>query len=149
MSEHAVTVRWQGGAGPFTFESYPRRHTLEFSGGSVVEASAAPDYLGDPELMNPEDALVAAIASCHMLSFLALAARKRWTVQSYRDQAVGVLAKNDEGQLAVTHVTLRPRIEFAAPEPAPESIAKLHDSAHHICFIANSVRTQIAVEPQV
>jgi organic hydroperoxide reductase OsmC/OhrA len=147
MSEHAVTVHWEGGSAPFSFESYPRDHTLEFSGGTRLPASAAPDYHGNPALVNPEDALVAAIASCHMLSFLALAARKRWTVQSYRDAAVGVLAKNDEGNLAVTEVTLRPRIRFAAPEPSAQSIAKLHETAHHVCFIANSVRTRIRVEP--
>jgi organic hydroperoxide reductase OsmC/OhrA len=147
MSEHAVTVHWEGGSAPFTYESYPRDHTLEFGGGARLQASAAPDYHGDPALVNPEDALVAAIASCHMLSFLALAARKRWTVQSYRDAAVGLLAKNEEGNLAVTEVTLRPQIRFSAPEPSPDSVARLHESAHQICFIANSVRTRIRIEP--
>jgi organic hydroperoxide reductase OsmC/OhrA len=148
LSEHAITVSWERGDTPFDYERYPREHDWQIASGARIRASAAPEYRGSAECINPEDALVAALSSCHMLSFLALAARKRWVVERYRDAAVGFLEKNEEGRLAVTRVVLRPRIAFAAPVPASDQVARLHEQAHRGCFIANSVRTRIDIEPQ-
>jgi organic hydroperoxide reductase OsmC/OhrA len=141
-------VTWERGDAPFDYERYPREHDWQIASGERIRASAAPEYRGNPGCINPEDALVGALASCHMLTFLALAARKRWVVERYRDAAVGFLEKNEEGRLAVTRVVLRPRIAFAGPVPPGDQVARLHEQAHRGCFIANSVRTRIDIEPE-
>jgi organic hydroperoxide reductase OsmC/OhrA len=146
MSEHAATVSWERTSDDFSYEAYSRDHTWVFESGVSVAASAAPGYAGDPNRVDPEEAFVAAVASCHMLTFLAIAARKRLVVDGYRDAAVGTLEKNEEGRLAVTSVTLRPVVSFRDGPPAPEVIEKMHAQAHRGCFIANSVRSEIRVE---
>jgi organic hydroperoxide reductase OsmC/OhrA len=149
MSVHRARIQWARKGEAFTYESYGRRHRWRFAGGAELDASSAPEYLGDAKLPNPEEALVAALSSCHMLTFLAIAARKRLTIDSYEDDAVGHMEKNADGKLAVTRVELRPRIAFSGERrPTPDEIAKLHESAHHNCFIANSVRTEVTVHPQ-
>ncbi len=148
MSEHRVQISWVRGAADFSYETYPRAHVWRFEGGAQVEASAAPDYRGEPERVDPEQAFVASLASCHMLTFLAIAARRRLVVDAYQDAAVGFLEKNEGGRLAVTRVVLRPAVRFAEPAGvSPETLARLHEQAHEHCFIANSVRTRIDVEP--
>ena len=148
MSEHRVTVEWNRGGREFTYEGYSRDHTWTFEGGAKVEASAAPAYRGTAELVDPEEAFVASLSSCHMLTFLALATKKRLVVERYTDHASGYLEKGPEGRLAVTRVILRPRIEFVdSTPPAPQDLDELHHKAHEMCFIANSVTTRIAVEP--
>jgi len=130
----------------FRYETYSRDHDWTFEGSVTVPASAAPAYLGSPERVDPEAAFVAAIASCHMLSFLAIAARRRLVVESYEDAAVGRMEKNADGKLAVTRVVLHPRIVFGGGSaPSREEIAHLHHLAHEVCFIANSVKTEITV----
>jgi len=147
MSQHNVTLEWKRGSESFTYESYNRDHTLVFEGGSRVTASAAPAYRGNPAHVNPEEELVAALSSCHMLTFLAVAAKKHFVVDHYTDQAVGFLDKNDKGKLAITRVILRPRIAFGGTTvPTPQEIAELHEQAHHGCFIANSVTTVVTIE---
>lgn len=148
MSEHHATISWVRGSTDFTYETYPRAHAWNFPSGIRVEASSAPEYLGSTDRVNPEEAFVAALSSCHMLTFLALAARKRLIVERYEDAAVGVLEKNADGKLAVTRVTLRPKVVFAEPEPSPDDMQRLHQKAHDHCFIANSIRTEVSVEPQ-
>ena len=145
MSEHKATIAWSRDGRDFTYEKYSRDHTWSFEGGVRVAASSAPAYLGNPALVDPEEAFVASIASCHMLTFLAIAARKRLVVESYEDAAVGRMEKNADGKLAVTHVTLSPKIAFGAKSPSSEELAHLHEQAHANCFIANSVRTEITV----
>jgi len=148
MSDHHARVHWTRGGAPFTYEEYPRTHRWTFGGGASLEGSSAPEYLGDASLPNPEEALVMALSSCHMLSFLAIAARKRLTVDAYEDEAVGHMEKNAEGKLAVTRVELRPKVRFSgANAPSKDDLAKLHDQAHHVCFIANSVKTEVTVAP--
>ncbi|MBI1317996.1 MAG: OsmC family peroxiredoxin [Candidatus Hydrogenedens sp.] len=148
MSEHRVGVDWKLGDGDFTYETYPREHTWRFAEGPEIAASAAPEFLGKPECVDPEQAFVAAVSSCHMLTFLAIAARKRMRVEAYADDAVGYLEKNEEGRLAVTRVELRPRITFGGEgAPDAETLEKLHESSHRNCFIANSVRCEIVVMP--
>jgi organic hydroperoxide reductase OsmC/OhrA len=118
-----------------------------FEGGSRVTASAAPGYRGNPALVNPEEAFVAALSSCHMLTFLAVAAKRKFIVDTYSDRAVGFLEKNVKGKLAITRVILRPAVAFSGPTiPTKEQLAALHEEAHHGCFIANSVTTDVTVE---
>jgi organic hydroperoxide reductase OsmC/OhrA len=146
MSEHRVRVSWERGGTDFGYESYPRDHAWSFEGGVRVPTSAAPAFRGNPARVDPEAAFVAALSSCHMLSFLAIASRKRLVVDRYEDDAVGFLEKNEAGRLAITRVLLRPRIAFAGPAPAPEVVADLHARSHRECFIANSVVTRVEVE---
>ncbi len=147
MSEHRVTVFWTRNASDFSYGAYSRDHTWDFGNGVKIEASAAPDFLGTAENVDPEEAYVAALSSCHMLTFLAIAARGRLVVDSYSDSAVGYLEKNAAGKLSVTRVTLRPKVSFAeAPPPSDAELDNLHHLAHEECFIANSVHTSISVE---
>ena len=146
MSEHHATIAWQRGAVEFTYQAYSRDHDWIFPTGVEIAASAAPAFRGTPDRIDPEEAFVAAIASCHMLTFLALAAREGIVVDRYHDSAVGLLSKDDEGRMAITRVTLRPTITFGGESPAAADLARLHEQAHHECFIANSVRTAITVE---
>jgi len=148
MSEHRATVTWQRGDVAFEYESYSRNHSWEFDGGTRVEASAAPNFLGSPDGVDPEEDFVAAVSSCHMLTFLALAARKRLTVDINRDRAVGFMEKNAQGRLAITRVLLRPVIHFDDSVDVSEGeIERLHHLAHEHCFIANSIRSEVSVEP--
>ena len=148
MSEHRATIDWKRESQGFGYDTYNRGHRWSFDGGVEVAASAAPAYRGDPDRVDPEEAFVASLASCHMLTFLAIAARQRFVVDSYSDQAIGFMEKNEKGRLAITRVTLRPKIAFGGEKPpSGEQLAKLHELAHEQCFIANSVLTQISVEP--
>lgn len=151
MSEHSAVVRWQRGNDEFARGRYSRAHEWRFDGGATVHASAAPSVVrvpwSDPAGVDPEEALVAAIASCHMLWFLSLAADKGFIVESYEDDAVGTMGRNAEGRQAITDIVLRPRIAFSGDkQPAAGEISALHDAAHHECFIANSLRSAIRIE---
>jgi organic hydroperoxide reductase OsmC/OhrA len=152
MGEYTATVDWQRKGEPFTDNRFSRAHSWSFDGGATVPASASPlvvkPPLSDPAGVDPEEAFVAAISSCHMLWFLSLAARKGFVVERYRDSAVGVLEKNDQGKQAITKVRLRPEIGFSGDKrPSAAELGELHRAAHENCFIANSVRTEITVEP--
>jgi organic hydroperoxide reductase OsmC/OhrA len=147
MSEHQATISWDRGSDDFSYEAYSRDHLWEFENGVKIAASAAPGFRGSIENVDPEEAYVAALSSCHMLTFLAIAARKRFVVNSYTDSAVGYLEKNEDGKLAITRVTLRPKVSFAEEAcPSSEGLERLHHLAHAECFIANSVHTSISVE---
>jgi organic hydroperoxide reductase OsmC/OhrA len=149
MSEHKATIHWTRQTAEFTYETYGRDHDWHFDAGITVRASASPAYLGNERCVDPEEAFVASLSSCHMLTFLALAARKRYIVDDYQDDAVGSLEKDASGRLAVTRVTLHPLVNFAAERtPAPEEVRHMHEQAHRACFIANSVKTEVLVEPR-
>lgn len=144
MSEHKAALYWKNERSDFLYESYDRTHRVRFGGGSSIDATSAKEYLGNPAIPNPEEMLAASIASCHMLTFLAVAARSRLHVTSYADEAVAHLEKDDEGVLRVTRVDLYPKIEFRdAVDPA--RVVHMHEKAHHACFIANSVNCEIVV----
>ncbi|GMW08155.1 MAG: OsmC family protein [Gammaproteobacteria bacterium] len=146
MSEHKATVHWQNPDGGMDHDRYPRDHRWEFEGGPAVEASAAPEYRGGPGRVDPEEAFVAAVAACHMLTFLAVASKKKLVVEAYDDEAVGHLEKNAQGAIAITRVELRPRVRFAAGVTVgAEQLRALHDAAHRNCFIANSVKSVVTV----
>lgn len=146
-TEYQVVVDWERESEGFSYDEYNRDHLWSFMGGAKVSASAAPEYKGNPAYVNPEEALVAALSSCHMLTFLAVAARKGFVIDGYRDEAIGTLDKNGEGKLAVTRVVLHPRITFGGNKrPTPEEMKLLHELAHRGCFIANSVKTEVTVD---
>jgi organic hydroperoxide reductase OsmC/OhrA len=148
MSEHTATIEWRRETPDFNYETYSRDHDWSFDAGITVRASANPSYLGAESCVDPEEAFVASLSSCHMLTFLALAAKKRYTVDDYLDHAVGILDKDASGRLAMTKVTLRPRVAFSGDRiPGAEEVRQLHHRAHHNCFIANSVKTEVVVEP--
>ena len=149
MSKHLASLRWNRNGKPFTYEGYSRDHEWIFEGGQRLTGSAAEAFLGSPEGVDPEEAMVVALSSCHMLTLLAIAAKKGWTVESYDDDAEGTLGKNDAGKLSLTRVTLRPRNIFAEGKtPDAEALQRLHHQAHENCFIANSVKTEVVIEAQ-
>lgn len=152
MSEHRATISWKKETDSFGYKDYNREHRWEFPKSDiVVRASAAPKYLGRTDAVDPEEALVASISSCHMLTFLAICARRGIVVESYVDAAIGFMEPNEQRRLAVTRVVLKPAITFAAGhEPDADTVAEIHHESHEHCFIANSVKTIVTVEaPEV
>ncbi len=149
MSEHKATINWTHTGGEFNFNSYTRNHTWTFANGVTIEGSAAPAYKGDDSKTDPEEAFVASLASCHMLTFLALCTKAKLKVASYTDEAVGHLEKIEGSKLAITRVELHPKITFEGDEPTQDKLDELHHNAHDLCFIANSVTTEVTVQPPV
>jgi organic hydroperoxide reductase OsmC/OhrA len=146
MSEHKVTLKWERGGAEFSYQKYPLDHTWSFDGGHTMIATAAPAYLGNPANVDPEEAFVAALSSCHMLTFLAIACKQKLVLDSYEDAAVGHMEKNVDGKMAITRVELRPKITWSGDRrPSAEELDKMHHSAHENCFIANSVKTHVTV----
>ncbi len=146
MSQHRAIITWERTTDGFDYEEYNREHLWQFDGGIEVEASAAPEFLGKPDRVDPEQALVAALSSCHLLTFLAIAARKRYVVDRYEDRAVGFMEKNEGGKLWVSRVELHPNITFSGDrQPDAGTLEKIHDQSHHECFISNSVKTDVVV----
>lgn len=151
MHSHTATVEWKRGDQVFTDRRYSRIHEWRFDGGAVVAGSPAPSSvappLSDPAAVDPEEALVAAVSSCHMLFFLAYAARDGFTVDTYVDEAEGILDRDERGKTAITAVTLRPRIVWSGEKtPSQAEIDTLHHRSHEDCFIANSIRAPVRVE---
>ena len=151
MSRHTANVVWSRGDQRFTDNRYSRRHRWCFDGGVEVPGSSSPHSVpvpySDPGAVDPEEAFVASISSCHMLWFLSIAAARGHVVERYVDAAEGTMARNPEGRLAMAVVTLRPRVAFAAPAPAEAEQRAMHERAHHECFLAASVRSEIRCEP--
>ena len=151
MAEHRATITWQGtaAAADFVKGKYSREHTWAFDCGVTVPASPAPSVVPAPwsntANVDPEEAYVASIASCHMLTFLYVAAKAGYAVTSYRDEAVGVLTKNERGVPWVSKVTLSPVIAWAERVPDATELAKLHHAAHAGCYIASSVKSEIVI----
>jgi organic hydroperoxide reductase OsmC/OhrA len=150
MSTYTATVRWRLGGQDFLNDEYSRAHDWVFDGGHVVPASASPHIVPLPnsveEHVDPEEAFIASLSSCHMLFFLSLAMDRGILVEEYVDEAEGVMEKNDKGRIAITRVTLRPRARYGGEKPDPGQVEKLHHRAHDLCFIANSVRSEIVTE---
>ena len=152
MADHLARILWQRDGAAFTDGRYSRSHAWHFDGGTVVPASASPHVVALPmsvaEAVDPEEAFVAALASCHMLWFLSLAAKRGLVVDRYHDGASGTLGHDAHGKLAMTRVTLRPAVAFGGDVlPTPTEVHALHHAAHEACFLANSVRTEIRCEP--
>lgn len=152
MAHHSAKVRWERGDQLFTDNRYSRNHTWTFDGGVSIPASASPTVvplpLSSENAVDPEEAFVASLSSCHMLWFLALAAKEGYSVDSYADHAVGTMGKNVEGRIAMVLVELRPEVHFSgARVPTAEQLTDLHDRAHDLCFIANSIRAEVRCTP--
>lgn len=152
MSEYTATVHWNRNGAPFLDKRFSREHTWTFDGGLEVRASASPHVVRAPmsveEAVDPEEAFVASLASCHMLTFLFVAASRGFVIDSYSDEAAGTLAKDAAGKLAMTRVILRPRVTFSGDRrPSPDERDTLHHEAHEGCFIAQSVKTDVTWEP--
>ena len=151
MSEHTATIAWQRGSDTFAKGRYSRVHEWRFDGGAAVPASASPQVVpapwSDASAVDPEEAFVAALSSCHMLWFLSLAAGKGFIVDSYADEAVGHMRQIAADKMAITEVVLRPRVAFDPAHAAThEQLDALHHAAHECCFLANSVKTEIRIE---
>jgi len=151
VSSYTATVRWtRRGDGDFAKGQYSRAHEWSFDGGLTVPASPSPHVVpapwNDPAGVDPEEALVASLSSCHMLFFVDFARRGGFVVDSYVDEAEGVLEKRADGRMAMTRVTLRPRVEWGGDAPDASAVAGLHHKAHDACFIANSVTAEVVVE---
>jgi organic hydroperoxide reductase OsmC/OhrA len=151
MSEHKAIIKWALPQGEFLKGTYSREHTWTFDGGMTVPASSSPAAVripfSNPANVDPEEAFVASLSSCHMLTYLYVASRKGFEVTSYEDEAVGVMTKNEKGIPWVSVVTLRPKITYGGSKtPTAEELAQMHHAAHEQCFIANSVKTEVKVE---
>jgi len=148
VSEHRASLEWRA-SGDFRGNRYSRAHSLRFDGGAIVPGSSSPavvpEPMSDPAGVDPEELLVASVASCHMLWFLDLARRAGHEVASYADEAVGTMGRID-GRTAVARIVLRPQIAFAGEAPDPEALTRLHHDAHTRCFIASSLKTEVVVE---
>ncbi len=152
MGHYTAEIRWSRNGAAFTDNRYSRAHIWRFDGGAEVPASSSPHVvplpLSDPAGVDPEEAFVASLSSCHMLWFLAIAAKRGFVVEAYEDEAEGTLGTNDNGRMAMTRVILRPRVEFVAPRlPTAADLDAMHHEAHAKCFIAASVHTEVLIEP--
>ena len=151
MSTYRATIDWAFEGEDFLRHRYSRAHTIAFEGGPEVPGSASPHIVRPPwskaGAMDPEAAFTACLSSCHMLWFLDIAARAGFSVASYRDEAEGTLAKGEGDKLVMTRVVLRPAVAFDGKTPTPAELAHLHHRAHEECFIANSVKTEVVIEP--
>lgn len=155
MPRHTYTAEtlWERGSQPFLDKRYSRRHLLRFDGGLTVAGSSSPHVVpepfSDPAAIDPEEALVSALSSCHMLWFLDIAARHGFVVDSYHDEASGVMTANERRKLWLSSVTLKPKVVFSGARlPTPADIGRMHHEAHDECFIANSVKTDVQVVPR-
>lgn len=152
MAEHHAVVEWARGDATFLDNRYSRAHRWSFDGGATVAASASPHVvpipLSDPAAVDPEEAFVASLSSCHMLFFLSFAAKQGFLVDGYRDDAVGRMGRDADGRTAMLEVILRPAVRFAPGQaPTDEELDRLYHAAHDACFIANSVKTGVRCEP--
>lgn len=149
MKAHRIHLDWSRNGGPFERGNYRRDHRIVFDGGQALGASSSGEFGGNDDLADPEQQLASAAASCHMLTFLAVAANRAITIDAYEDDAEAVIGKNAEGQNVVTTITLRPRVVVSgADAPDAAAIAKLHERAHKACFISNSLKSTVIVEPR-
>lgn len=146
MSQHHTAIAWQRAPHAAEPGTYSRNHLASLAGGQTVAVSASPEYKGDPACADPEQLLLTALASCHMLTFLAIADVQGYRVESYRDEPVAHLEKNEAGRLAVTRIELNPQVAFSGDkQPDAMALARLHDGAHRHCFIAHSITAQVTV----
>ena len=149
-SQYNATVVWKRGIEKFTDNKYSRAHQWVFESGNIIAASSSPHIVPLPysidENIDPEEAFVASLSSCHMLFYLSIAAKKKWVIDRYEDRAIGTLEKNEEGKLAMTKVVLDPEISYSENSPSKEQEAEIHHLAHKACFIANSVKTIVEIK---
>jgi organic hydroperoxide reductase OsmC/OhrA len=149
MSEHKISLAWKRTTPDFAYETYDRTHTVMFNGGETVQASAAVQYLGKEEYANPEELLAASLSSCHMLTFLAIAAKSRYVVDSYEDEATAILGKDAQGTMAVVKIVLKPQVVFSGDKkPDAAQLKSLHEKSGKNCFIESSIKSEVVIEPR-
>ena len=149
MSAHKASIQWKRDTEDFNIKTYNRDHEVHFENGVVIPASAAVDFNGNSQLNNPEDLFVASVMGCHMLTFLAVASIKKFTVDLYTDNAEGILEKDSSGKMVMNRIILRPQIVFSGSHnPTPQELEELHEKAHNGCFIANSIKSVVIIEQQ-
>lgn len=150
MSEYLATIKWHRGKQLFTDNKYSRSHTWEFDGGLTVPASASPHVVPSPMSVeynvDPEEAFVASLSSCHMLFFLFIAGEKGYVVDSYTDNAVGTMEKDKANKISMTRVLLRPEVRLSGQQASTKELELMHEQAHEMCFIANSVKTEVSIK---
>ncbi len=146
MSSYFIKLSWIR-ENDFSYETFNRTHDINFSGEQILKSSSAPEYLGEANKANPEEMLAAAVSSCHMLTFLAIASKSGYIVDMYQDRAEAQLHKNEEGKIAITQINLNPSIEFSgAKQPDANQLKSLHEKAHRNCFVANSIKTKVQIQ---
>lgn len=145
-----VQISWNMQEGTFEPGKYGTSHRIQYRETEGVNGSSAPEYGGAPNAVNPEQTLAAALASCHMMTFLALAAKSKWAVTAYQDNANAILAPGENKRPVVTEIILSPIVSFAegAEIPTAEQLATLHEKAHKYCFVANSIKSHVTIKPQ-
>ncbi len=146
MSEHRIFVDWKRDTPDFEYDTYDRTYAVRFEGGWLAKSSAAPQFKGNADLPNPEEYFAAALSGCHMLTFLAVAARSHLQVDTYTDEAVAHLDKNEFGKFVISSVVLSPKVKFSEPVP-DERFQHMHKKAHENCFIAGATACEVRIEP--
>ncbi|MFZ4713350.1 MAG: OsmC family protein [Bacteriovoracaceae bacterium] len=140
---YTIKLNWANKEGTFEYDHFSRNHTVTFSGGQSLTNSSAKEFVGDERQSNPEELMAGALSSCHMLTFLALCAKKKMHVLSYQDTAIATLGKNPEGKMWVEKIEINPQVTFKDLNPSPEELTVLHQRAHNNCFIANSIKSPV------
>ncbi|EQA44910.1 OsmC-like protein [Leptospira broomii serovar Hurstbridge str. 5399] len=148
MSEHRIHLIWKKGQEEFKYEVYDRTHSILFDGGQEIQGSSTPSTYGKAEFANPEEMIAAALSSCHMLTFLAVAAKRKYVVLEYEDLAVSTLDKNPEGKQSVIKIDIHPKTKFSKENvPTEEELKLLHELSHKSCFIGNSIKSEVLIHP--
>lgn len=146
MSEHHIQISWKRESADFEYDTYSRTHEVHVGGGQKILNSATPEFKGSADYTNPEELLAASLATCHMLTFLAICARGKISVSRYEDRATAILDKTDDGKLAVTKIILHPQITFEGTPPDSNKLKDLHEKAHRNCFIGNSIKCTVEIK---
>ena len=146
MADRSLSLEWSRTTPSFNYDSYSRNHIVRFGDGGAVCSSSAPEFHGDPRCLDPEQAFVMSLASCHLLTFLAIASKKGYTVDKYIDKSAAELGKNKQGKSAIVKVELRPAVTFSGEKiPSLEEFNALHDRAHRGCIVANTIDGNVAI----
>lgn len=146
MSAFHIESNWKRTTEDFNYEKFNRNHTIKLSENQIVNNSSAPEFFGNTDTTNPEELLASALTSCHMLTFLVVASKSGFVVDTYVDHSEAILEKNEEGKMAVTIINLKPTISFSGNKiPDADQLRSLHEKAHRNCFIANSIKTKVNI----
>ncbi|WCL49231.1 OsmC family protein [Leptospira sp. GIMC2001] len=149
MSEHKIQLSWKNPTGNMDYESYDRTHAIAFNGGQSIFSSSTKETFGNEQHANPEELLASALSSCHMLTFLAVASKKKLIVLDYSDDVTAILEKGESGKMQVTKIYLKPRVAFVdSVKISNEDLIKLHETAHRNCFIASSIKSEVVIDPE-
>ncbi|WP_061242216.1 OsmC family protein [Leptospira interrogans] len=149
MSKHKISLSWKKGLEDFKYDSFDRTHSIQYEGGQKLHGSSTPETYGKAEHTNPEELLASSVCSCHFLTFLAIASKSRYIVSSYEDNAIATLEKNEEGKMVVTKIELYPKVTFEGDKiPDLDTLVDLHEKAHKNCFIANSIKSKVIIQPR-